>query len=582
MKTLLLASALFAGLFGSLAAAPAPFPSPVPYHAFCRTLWLFGKPCAEVSTTLVAQIQAFNPLSGCPECQYSLVSATSTAIKANHASVDGLQAENITITLSPTTLLGGCRVSAQSASLGFTSLLDNGLNYCNLYTLLLETSSAVIMKTLLLASALFAGLFGSLAAAPAPFPSPVPYHAFCRTLWLFGKPCAEVSTTLVAQIQAFNPLSGCPECQYSLVSATSTAIKANHASVDGLQAENITITLSPTTLLGGCRVSAQSASLGFTSLLDNGLNYCNLYTLLLETSSAVIMKTLLMASALFAGLFGSLAAAPAPFPSPVPYHAFCRTLWLFGKPCAEVSTTLVAQIQAFNPLSGCPECQYSLVSATPASIKANHTSVDGLQAENITITLSPTTLISGCRVSAQSASLGFTSLLDNGLNYCNLYTLLLVALLKKPSFIANMRPLLLASALIAGLCGSLVASPVPVPYYAFCRTLWLSKMIHNHPYCPPFQLISAINDTIKAQHTTMGNLQVENIEFSLQTTILTGSCRVTAQSTSLAVSSHVDTGLNYCNLYDLLTASGLNLAPGFMEMTSEWSCLGYEFATCKT
>lgn len=33
---------------------------------------------------------------------------------------------------------------------------------------------------------------------------------------------------------------------------------------------------------------------------------------------------------------------------------------LFGTPCAEVGATLVAQIQAFNPLSGCAECQYSV------------------------------------------------------------------------------------------------------------------------------------------------------------------------------------------------------------------------------
>lgn len=58
-------------------------------------------------------------------------------------------------------------------------------------------------------------------------------------------------------------------------------------------------------------------------------------------------------------------------------------------------------------------------------------------------------------------------------------------------------------------------------------------MIHNHLYCPPFQLISAINDTIEAQHTTLGNLQVENIEFNLQTTILTGSCRVTVSHTNI-------------------------------------------------
>uniref|UniRef100_A0A3B4Y8D9 Uncharacterized protein n=1 Tax=Seriola lalandi dorsalis TaxID=1841481 RepID=A0A3B4Y8D9_SERLL len=145
------------------------------------------------------------------------------------------------------------------------------------------------------------------------------------------------------------------------------------------------------------------------------------------------MRTLLLASALFAGLFGSLAAAP--FPVPVPYHAFCRTLWLFARPCTEISTTMLQQIQSLNPLLGCDECQYMLVSATPRAIKANHTSLDGLQAESITFTFSPTVLAGGCRVSAQSTSLGFTSLLDDGLNYCNLYNLLSVSgLNRSPGF----------------------------------------------------------------------------------------------------------------------------------------------------
>lgn len=47
-----------------------------------------------------------------------------------------------------------------------------------------ETCSAVTMRTLLLAAALSAGLLGSLAAPPAPVP--VPYRAFCRTVWWVG------------------------------------------------------------------------------------------------------------------------------------------------------------------------------------------------------------------------------------------------------------------------------------------------------------------------------------------------------------------------------------------------------------
>ncbi|CAK6957569.1 hypothetical protein D5F01_LYC10375 [Scomber scombrus] len=135
------------------------------------------------------------------------------------------------------------------------------------------------------------------------------------------------------------------------------------------------------------------------------------------------MRTLLLASAFIAALVGS-SAIPVPVPVPAPYHAFCRTLWLFATPCAEVSATILGQIQAYDPLVGCENCQYVLVSTTARSIKANHTSPDGLQAEDITITFNPTVMTAGCRVTAQSTSLGFTSLLDNGLNYCNLYNLL--------------------------------------------------------------------------------------------------------------------------------------------------------------
>ncbi|KAM6918404.1 uncharacterized protein FYW49_008025 [Xenentodon cancila] len=135
MRTLLLASAVIVGLVGCISAAyppPPPFPFPVPYHAFCRALWLFATPCAEVSTAISQQIQLSGP-------QYKLVSATPLAVMANHTSFDGTQVQNVTFSFSSTILTGGCRVSGQSISLGFTSLLDDGLNYCNLYNLLLAS-----------------------------------------------------------------------------------------------------------------------------------------------------------------------------------------------------------------------------------------------------------------------------------------------------------------------------------------------------------------------------------------------------------------------------------------------------------
>ncbi|XP_077946981.1 uncharacterized protein LOC144388799 [Gasterosteus aculeatus] len=132
------------------------------------------------------------------------------------------------------------------------------------------------------------------------------------------------------------------------------------------------------------------------------------------------MRTLLMASALVVGLMGSLSAVPVP----VPYRGFCGSLWLFALPCAQISSRLVGTIESFSLPGSCAECGYMLVSASPLNIRANHSSPDGLQAENVTFTLSPTTVPSGCRVSSQSVSLGFSSRLDGGLNYCILYSLL--------------------------------------------------------------------------------------------------------------------------------------------------------------
>lgn len=96
-----------------------------------------------------------------------------------------------------------------------------------------------------------------------------------------------------------------------------------------------------------------------------------------------------------------------------------------------------------------------------------------------------------------------------------------------------------------------------------------------------------------------------------------------AKSISLGFTSLIDNGLNYCNLYSLVSSefrshrvftwmvfsclllwvmtgksdtwkwkclilicvwilvSGLTESKGFMEITSEWACLGYGFALCK-
>lgn len=101
-------------------------------------------------------------------------------------------------------------------------------------------------------------------------------------------------------------------------------------------------------------------------------------------------------------------------------------------PCAKIGATLIKQIEAFSPANGCDKCHYEvkaflmsalflnsilfislnqtcflfqLVSTLPVLINANHTSPDGLQAENITFVLSPGTMGSGCHVSVRNSSL---------------------------------------------------------------------------------------------------------------------------------------------------------------------------------
>ncbi|AWP03903.1 Hypothetical protein SMAX5B_006553 [Scophthalmus maximus] len=53
-----------------------------------------------------------------------------------------------------------------------------------------------------------------------------------------------------------------------------------------------------------------------------------------------------------------------------------------------------------------------------------------------------------------------------------------------------------------------------------------------------------------------------------------------AQSSSLGFTSLLDYGLNYCNLYYILSESELNASPGFMEITNEWNRLGHGLHTC--
>ncbi len=53
----------------------------------------------------------------------------------------------------------------------------------------------------------------------------------------------------------------------------------------------------------------------------------------------------------------------------------------------------------------------------------------------------------------------------------------------------------------------------------------MTLKISEHLCCLLFQLVSATDTLIQAHHSS-SDFQVESIELTLQTTILTGSCRV--------------------------------------------------------
>ncbi|CAJ1072513.1 unnamed protein product [Xyrichtys novacula] len=100
-------------------------------------------------------------------------------------------------------------------------------------------------------------------------------------------------------------------------------------------------------------------------------------------------------------------------------------------------------------------------------------------------------------------------------------------------------------------------------------------------FYPGYKLVSASAMIIRANHTSLDGLQAENITFTFNPTVETGGCRAGGQSVSLGFTSLLDNGLNYCNLYNLLSVSGLTSSLGFMEITNEWACLGYGQNTCK-
>ncbi|XP_051785274.1 uncharacterized protein LOC127528441 isoform X2 [Erpetoichthys calabaricus] len=95
-----------------------------------------------------------------------------------------------------------------------------------------------------------------------------------------------------------------------------------------------------------------------------------------------------------------------------------------------------------------------------------------------------------------------------------------------------------------------------------------------------YKLESANAHFIKAKHTTPVKKYTEDLNFRLIPYLLDIGCHVPALSVSEAWYTLVDYGTNYCNLYNLIDGSGLNMVPGYKEMTNDFICTQHSSANC--
>ncbi|KAM8726881.1 uncharacterized protein AB9X84_000786 [Acanthopagrus schlegelii] len=150
------------------------------------------------------------------------------------------------------------------------------------------------------------------------------------------------------------------------------------------------------------------------------------------------------------------------------------------------------------------------------------------------------------------------------------------------------RTLVAACALFVGMC--IVTSGKPTnTTHAFCRVVWLvgvpcdqvkTAILTQIKAMGSYKLISAASGVIQANHTSAIG-QIEAVNFTVIDTAMSLGCHIEGSSMSAFWYSLFDNGTNYCNLRNVIQGSGLNSAPGFVEFTNEWLCLGYGLSACK-
>ncbi|TKS79682.1 hypothetical protein D9C73_014088 [Collichthys lucidus] len=127
------------------------------------------------------------------------------------------------------------------------------------------------------------------------------------------------------------------------------------------------------------------------------------------------------------------------------------------------------------------------------------------------------------------------------------------------------------------------------PTHAFCRIVWLlgvpcdqvnMAIVTQIKAMGSYKLGPVTPTGIQANHTSAVG-QIESVNFTMTATSMSLGCHVDGSSVSAFWFSLFDNGTNYCNLRNIMQGSGLTKAPGFVEFTNEWLCLGVGLSACK-
>ncbi|MEQ2298668.1 hypothetical protein AMECASPLE_007598 [Ameca splendens] len=123
---------------------------------------------------------------------------------------------------------------------------------------------------------------------------------------------------------------------------------------------------------------------------------------------------------------------------------------------------------------------------------------------------------------------------------------------------------------------------------AYCKIVWLLgipceqvnvAIVTQIKDMASYKLVSLAPKLIQANHTS-GFGQLERVNFTMIPTSMILGCHLQGTSVPAVWFSLFDNGANYCNLRNVIKGSGLDKAPGFLEFTNEWLCLGCGQSAC--